>query len=91
MQEQKNLGILGVFKRKGGIFEMEQVKQVSKDTMISELISINPQTAEILFGIGMHCIGCPASQMETLEEAASVHGVNVQDLVDEINDFLMAA
>ena len=70
---------------------MEQVKQVSKDTMISELISINPQTAEILFGIGMHCIGCPASQMETLEEAASVHGVNVQDLVDEINDFLMAA
>ena len=71
--------------------DLNKAPQVSKDTMISELISINPQTAEILFGIGMHCIGCPASQMETLEEAASVHGVNAQDLVDEINDFLLSA
>ncbi|MBQ1599001.1 MAG: DUF1858 domain-containing protein [Lachnospiraceae bacterium] len=62
--------------------------QVSKDTMIGELLQINEGIAPILFGIGMHCLGCPASQMETIEEAASVHGINPDDLVDEINAFL---
>ncbi len=62
--------------------------QVSKDTMIGELLQINEGIAPILFGIGMHCLGCPASQMETIEEAASVHGINPDDLVAEINAFL---
>ena len=65
--------------------------QVSKTTMIGELLQINENIAPILFGIGMHCLGCPASQMETIEEAAFVHGINPQDLVDEINDFLAKA
>lgn len=66
----------------------DQAKQVSKDTMIGELLQIDQEIAPILFGIGMHCLGCPASQMETLEEAAMVHGIEPQDLVDEINSFL---
>ena len=62
--------------------------QVTKDTMIGELLQIDQDIAPILFGIGMHCLGCPASQMETIEEAASVHGIMPDDLVDEINTFL---
>ena len=62
--------------------------QVEKDTMIGELLQIDTNIAPILFGIGMHCLGCPASQMETIEEAAMVHGINPQNLVDEINKFL---
>ncbi len=65
-----------------------EVKQVSKETLIGELLQIDQDIAPILFGIGMHCLGCPASQMESLEEAAMVHGINPEDLVDEINNFL---
>lgn len=61
---------------------------VSKDTMIGELLQIDEGIAPILFGIGMHCLGCPASQMETIGEAASVHGVEADELVDEINSYL---
>ena len=63
-------------------------RKVTKETMIGELLQIDTEIAPILFGIGMHCLGCPASQMETIEEAASVHGVDADDLVDEINSFL---
>ena len=61
---------------------------VTKETLIGELLQIDQDIAPILFGIGMHCLGCPASQMESLEEAAMVHGINPDDLVDEINSFL---
>ncbi len=63
-------------------------RKVTKETMIGELLQIDTEIAPILFGIGMHCLGCPASQMETIEEAASVHGVDADDLVEEINSFL---
>lgn len=62
--------------------------RVSKETLIGELLQIDADIAPILMGIGMHCLGCPASQMESLEEAAAVHGINADDLVDEINNFL---
>ena len=62
--------------------------QISKDTKIGELLNIFPDSAPILMEIGMHCLGCPASQMETLEEAAMVHGIDPDSLVKEINDFL---
>ncbi len=66
----------------------ESTASVSKETLIGELLQIDEDIAPILFGIGMHCLGCPASQMESLEEAAMVHGINPDDLVDEINSFL---
>ena len=62
--------------------------QVTKDTMIGELLRIDQNVAPILLEIGMHCLGCPSSQMETIEEAAMVHGINPEDLVNRINDFL---
>ncbi len=61
--------------------------QVSKDTMIGELLSIDANVAPILLSIGMHCLGCPSSQMETIEEAAMVHGIDADELVAKINDF----
>jgi len=65
--------------------------QVSKATMIGELLMINEGVAPILLNIGMHCLGCPSSQMETIEEAAMVHGIDADALVLEINDFLTQA
>ena len=62
--------------------------RVSGQTMIGELLQIDEDIAPILLGIGMHCLGCPSSQMETIEEAAAVHGINPDDLVEEINNFL---
>ena len=59
--------------------------QVEKDTMIGELLQIDQNIAPILFGIGMHCLGCPSSQGETLEEACQVHGVDVDAIVEELN------
>ena len=49
--------------------------QVTGDTMIGELLQIDENIAPILLNIGMHCLGCPSSQMETIEQAAMVHGI----------------
>ena len=62
--------------------------QITKSTMIGELLQIDQNIAPILLNIGMHCLGCPSSQMESLEEAAMVHGMDVDVLVQQINDFL---
>ena len=62
--------------------------QVTGDTMIGELLQIDENIAPILLNIGMHCLGCPSSQMETIAEAAMVHGIDPDDLVVEINTFL---
>ena len=68
--------------------EVKDMAQVTKDTMIGELLRIDANIAPILLEIGMHCLRCPSSQMETIEEAAMVHGIEPQALVDRINDFL---
>lgn len=65
-----------------------RMAQVNKSTMIGELLQIDQNIAPILLNIGMHCLGCPSSQMETIEEAAMVHGIDPDALVKEINDFL---
>lgn len=62
--------------------------RVTKDTMIGDLIQIDQNVAPLLLNIGMHCLGCPSSQMETIEEAAMVHGLDPDDLVVEINTFI---
>lgn len=56
-----------------------------KDTKIGELLEKAPEKAEILLEAGMHCLGCPASQMETLEEACAVHGIDVEQIVEKLN------
>ena len=62
--------------------------QITKDMTIGEILRVDMNVAPILMGMGMHCIGCPSSQMESLEEAAMVHGLDADVLVAQINDFL---
>ena len=57
----------------------------NKDTKIGEIMEVAPEKAEILLSIGMHCLGCPATQAETIEEACDVHGVNVDELLEKLN------
>ena len=64
--------------------------KVSKDMTIGEILSINPDVAPILMEIGMHCLGCPSAQGESLAEAAMVHGIDADLLVEKINAFLNA-
>ena len=61
---------------------------VSKDILIGDLVQIDNGVIPILLEAGMHCIGCPASQGESLEEAAQVHGINPDELLTQINDYL---
>mgnify|MGYP002627575383 CR=1 FL=1 len=61
---------------------------VNKDMLIGEIISIDPGNAAILMASGMHCVGCPASQGETLEEAAQVHGMDCEQLIADMNEYL---
>ena len=58
---------------------------IEKTMKIGELLEKSPEKAEILLNAGMHCLGCPASQGETLEEACAVHGIDVDELVAELN------
>ena len=64
--------------------------QITKNTTIGELVNTHPEVAPILMEIGMHCLGCPSAQMETLEEAAMVHAIDAGLLVEKINAALNA-
>lgn len=64
------------------------MKTVKKTTVIREVLALDPGTATILMRFGLHCLGCPHAMMETLEEATAVHGVDVNDLVAQLNAFL---
>lgn len=61
---------------------------ITKDTIIGDVLDINPDVAPLFFEIGMHCLGCPASKNETIEEACSVHGADCDELVKKLNDFI---
>ncbi|MCT4544978.1 MAG: DUF1858 domain-containing protein [Vallitalea sp.] len=62
--------------------------KVTKDMIIADIIAVDQEIIPILLESGMHCIGCPSAQGETLEEAAFVHGMDVDDLIQRINSFL---
>lgn len=64
---------------------MDTMEKITKDTTIGDLLSIKPGAVPVLMEIGMHCIGCPSSASETLEEAAIVHGVDPNELVEKLN------
>lgn len=64
--------------------------RVTKDTTIGEVIQIDAGVIPILMGAGMHCVGCPSSAGETLEEAAMVHGIDSNMLVEEIQSYLQS-
>ncbi len=64
-------------------------KQVSKDMLIHQIIEIDPGNAAILMASGMHCVGCPSAAMESLEEACMVHGMDVNEVITSINEYLV--
>ncbi len=64
--------------------------KITKETTIGSLIATTPEVAPVLMEIGMHCLGCPSAQAETLEEAAMVHGIDPEVLVAKLNAFLDA-
>ena len=60
--------------------------QITKETVIGDILEVAPQTAPIFFSIGMHCLGCPASLGETVEEACMVHGIDADKLLEIVNE-----
>lgn len=64
---------------------------ITKDTIIGDILDIAPETAPVFFSIGMHCLGCPASRGETVEQACMVHGVDTNELLEKINTLVVAA
>ena len=61
---------------------------ITKDMVIGDLLAIDENFAAILMASGMQCVGCPSSQGETLEEAAFVHGMNVNELLGRLNEYM---
>lgn len=61
---------------------------VTKDITVGELLQMDIGCAPILMAAGMHCLGCPASQGESIEEAAAVHGLDADVLMAQINEYL---
>ncbi len=59
--------------------------EITKDTVIGELIRNKPESVETLMSFGMGCVGCPSSQMESLEQAALVHGLDLEALLIALN------
>ena len=61
---------------------------VTKESIIGDVLDYDMDTAQFFFEIGMHCLGCPASRGESIEDACAVHGTNPDELVEKLNRFL---
>lgn len=61
---------------------------INKEMIIAEIINIEPKLIAVLMASGMHCVGCPSAQGESLEQAAIVHGIDPDELTKSLNDFL---
>lgn len=62
--------------------------QITKETLIGDILDIDEGTAPFFFEMGMHCLGCPASRGESIEDACMVHGTDCDELVKKINEYL---
>ena len=68
--------------------EHKDAKQVTRDTIIGDILDMDQTTAPFFLEMGMHCLGCPSSRGETVEQACMVHGVNADELVAKLNEHL---
>lgn len=59
--------------------------KIEKETLIKDIVKIGPKAIQILMDFGMGCVGCPASQAESIEQAAAVHGIDVEKLLESLN------
>ncbi len=64
--------------------------QITKETIIMDVLRLNPETAQFFFEIGMHCLGCPSARGESIADACMVHGTDADELIAKINAFLEA-
>ncbi len=64
---------------------------VNGQNLIGEIVNTYPEAIEVLLQCGMHCLGCPASQMESLEEACMVHGLNADKVIEIVNERIASA
>ena len=60
--------------------------KITKDTLIADCLKINPNSAEILQAVGMHCLGCALAHNETIEQAVMVHGTDLNKLLEKLNE-----
>lgn len=67
---------------------MKKKKVITKDMTIGEVLSLDEKLADIFMGFGMHCVSCPVSQMETIEEASEVHGIDTEFLLKKLKENL---
>ncbi len=66
---------------------MSKIKEkFTKESTLGEVIEKDKKNSQILMGFGLHCFGCPMTQMETLEEAAQVHGIDLEFLLKKLNE-----
>ena len=63
-------------------------QKITKDMMIADIIKVDENLIPVLLNAGMHCVGCPSSLGETLDEAAEVHGIDADELCDLLNEFV---
>ena len=68
--------------------DIDRVETVTPHTNIGDLVLFHPETAELLFSIGLHCLGCPSSGVETVSEAAAAHGLDAENLVAQLNTII---
>ena len=61
---------------------------ITKDMIIGEILDLDETTAPFFLEMGMHCLGCPSARSESLEEACAVHGVDADELIAKLNDFI---
>ena len=64
--------------------------QITKDSIIGDVLDYEPSTAQFFFEIGMHCLGCPSARGESIADACMVHGTDADALIKKINDYLAA-
>ena len=67
---------------------MQKLDKVNKNSVIGDVLDNDEGTAQFFLEIGMHCLGCPASRGETIEQACEVHGTDADQLVEKINKYL---
>ncbi len=61
--------------------------EITRETVIGDILDFDPETAEVFMDCGMHCIDCPISRMESIEEACEVHGVDPDELIENLKDY----
>ena len=67
---------------------VKDMKEVTRDTIIGDILDMNMDTAPFFLEMGMHCLGCPSARGETIGQACEVHGVSADELVKKLNDFM---